>query len=113
MIRQPDGTLAQLPIWMTEDRAAEMMVTEIPRISLATLRELRLELDAWQSLVRDDSSREGEEHATSAVEPSPSRPLCVARATCADRSVRANETVGAGERAPGGDAYGCGGGGER
>jgi hypothetical protein len=39
MIRQPDGTLAQLPSWMTEDRAAEMMVTEIPRVSLVTLRK--------------------------------------------------------------------------
>jgi hypothetical protein len=69
-IRQPDGTLAQLPIWMTEDRSAEMMVAEIPRISLPCLRELRLELDAWQSLVRDDSSRERDEHATPAAEPS-------------------------------------------
>ena len=38
-IRQPDGTLAQLPIWMTEDRAEAMRVmTEIPRIALACLR---------------------------------------------------------------------------
>ena len=44
-VRQPDGTLAQLPIWMTEDQAAAMMVTQIPRLSLACLRELRLELD--------------------------------------------------------------------
>jgi hypothetical protein len=32
---------------------------------LACLRELRLELDAWQSLLRDDSRREGDEHAAS------------------------------------------------
>jgi len=31
-IRQPDGTLAQLPIWMTEDSAEAMAVTEIPRL---------------------------------------------------------------------------------
>jgi hypothetical protein len=48
-IRQPDGTLAQLPIWMTKDRAATMMVTEMPRLSLGCLRELRVELDAWQA----------------------------------------------------------------
>jgi hypothetical protein len=48
---------------MTEDQAAAMMVTQIPRLSLACLRELRLELDAWQSLLRDDSRREGDEHA--------------------------------------------------
>jgi hypothetical protein len=50
---------------MTEERAAEMMVTEIPRLSLACRRELRLELDAGQSLVRDDSGREGDKDAAS------------------------------------------------
>jgi hypothetical protein len=74
-VRQPDGTLAQLPIWMTEDHAAAMMVTQIPRLSLACLRELRLELDAWQSLLRDDPRREGDEHAASAAETWPTRPL--------------------------------------
>ena len=44
-IRQPDGTLAQLPIWMTEDRRSDD-VTEVPRLALACLRELRLEFDA-------------------------------------------------------------------
>jgi hypothetical protein len=34
-VRQPDVTLAQLPIWMTEDQAAAMKVTQIPRLSLA------------------------------------------------------------------------------
>jgi len=62
-VRQPDGTLTQLPIWMTEDRAAAMIVTEVPRLSLACLREL----DAWQSLLRDASRREGDEHAASAA----------------------------------------------
>jgi hypothetical protein len=74
-VRQPDGTLAQLPIWMTEDQAPAMMVTQIPRLSLACLRELRLELDAWQSLLRDDPRREGDEHAASAAETWPTRPL--------------------------------------
>jgi hypothetical protein len=56
-VRQPDGMLAQLPIWMTDDQAAAIMVTQIPRLSLACLRELCLELDAWQSLLRDDPRR--------------------------------------------------------
>src|SRR4029077_3563379 len=56
-IRQPDGTLAQLPIWMTEDSAEAMAVTEIPRLPLAHLRELRLELDTCLSLLQDDSRR--------------------------------------------------------
>ena len=55
---------------MMEERAAEMMVTELPCLSLACLRELRLELDAGQSLVRDDSGREGDKHATSTTKPS-------------------------------------------
>jgi len=37
------------------------MVMQIPRLSLACLRELRLELDAWQSLLRDGSRREGDD----------------------------------------------------
>ena len=57
-IRQPDGTLAQLPIWMTEDSAEAMAVTEIPRLPQAHLRELRLELDTCLSLLQDDSRRE-------------------------------------------------------
>src|SRR5215471_15426544 len=103
-VRQPDGTLAQLPIWMTEDQAAAMMVTQIPRLSLACLHELRLELDAWQSLLRDDPRRKGDEHAASAAETSPTRPLRAQRPTGADSSVRADEAVVASERAPGGDA---------
>jgi hypothetical protein len=103
-VRQPDGTLAQLPIWMTEDQAAAMMVTQIPRLSLACLRELRLELDTWQSLLRDGSRREGDEHAASAAETSPTRPLRAQRPTGADSRGRAEEAVAAGERAPGGDA---------
>ena len=113
IIRQPDGTLAQLPAWMTDERAAEMTVTETPRLFLACLRELRLELDTWQSLVRDDSSRKGDKHATSVTKPSPSRSLCVPRAARADSNVRANEVVGTDELAPGGDTVGCEGGGER
>ena len=72
-IRQPDGTLAQLPIWMTEDQAAVMTVSELPHLSLACLSGLRHELDTCLSLLRDDSRREGNKHAT--VEPMPSRSL--------------------------------------
>ncbi|WP_182912881.1 hypothetical protein [Paracoccus onubensis] len=67
-IRQPDGTVAQLPIWMTEDWAETMMVTERPRLPLAHLRELRLELNACLSLLHDDSRREGgDKHEASAT----------------------------------------------
>jgi len=61
---------------MTEDRAEAMRVTEIPRLALACLRELRLELDACLNLLRDDSRREGvDKHEASATEPPPIRPF--------------------------------------
>ena len=47
-------------------------MTEIPRLALACLRELRLELDACLNLLRDDSRREGvDKHEASATEPPP------------------------------------------
>lgn len=38
IIRQPDGTVVQLPIWMTEDSAEAMMVAESPRPPLTNPR---------------------------------------------------------------------------
>jgi hypothetical protein len=100
-IRQPDGTLAQLPIWMTQDRAAAMTMTEVPRLSLACLRELRLELDTCQSLLRDDFRRAGDEHATPDIKPLLSRPLRAQEGSAdPDSSGRADEAVASGERAP-------------
>ena len=100
-IRQPDGTLAQLPIWMTEDWAEVMMVAEIPRLPLAYLRELRLELDACLSLLRDDSCREeGDTHEGPPTMSPPIRPIRAQEPTGADGSGRANETIATGERAP-------------
>ena len=98
-IRQPDGTLAQLPIWMTEDWADVMMVTEIPRLPLAHLRELRLELDTCLSLLQDDSRREGDKHDASATKSAPIRPLRAQEATDTDDSVRADEAIATRERA--------------
>ena len=61
---------------MTEDRAEAMRVTEVPRLALACLRELRLALDACLNLLRDDSRREGVgKHEACAAEPPPIRPL--------------------------------------
>ena len=74
-IRQPDGTLAQMPIWMTEDSAEAMVVTEVPRLPLLHLRELRIELDTCLSLLHDDSRREGDKHDASATISAPIRPL--------------------------------------
>ena len=104
-IRQPDGTLAQLPVWMTKDLAEAMMVTENPRLSLACLRELRLELYACLSLLLDDSRRAGaDKHDASATEPSPIRPFRAQGPANADGSLRADEVIATGERALDGDA---------
>jgi hypothetical protein len=103
-IRQPDGTLAHLPIWMTEGSAEAMAVTEIPLLPLAHLRELRLELDTCLSLLRGDSRREGDKHDTSATMSAPTRPLCAQGATGTDDGVRAGKAIATGERAPIGNA---------
>ena len=104
-IRQPDGTLAQLPIWMTEDWAEAMMVTEIPRLPLAYLRELRLELDACLGLLRDDSRREGgDKHEASSILSPPIRSLPTQDPTGAGSTVRADEAGATGERAAVGNA---------
>jgi len=113
IIRQPDGTLTQLPIWMTEGWAEALMVTEIPRLPLAYLRELRLELDACLSLLRDDSRREGEdEHDASATISPPIRPFRTQEPPDADGSIRADEAIATGECAPIGNTQRrrCGGG---
>jgi hypothetical protein len=99
-IRQPDGTRVHLPIWMTEEFAETMRITEIPRLSLPRLRELRVELDACLSLLRDDSCREeGDKYDASATEPSPIRPVCAQDSASTDSSVGSDEAVAAGEYA--------------
>ncbi len=48
---------------MMEDRAAAMTMTDAPRLPLACRRELRRELDACQSLLRNDPCCAGNEQA--------------------------------------------------
>ena len=75
-IRQPDGTLAQIPAWMVEEEAAAMTVSDKPRFSLECLRGLRLELDACLNSLRGESRREGDEHASHTARPSAARSVC-------------------------------------
>ena len=104
-IRQPDGTRVHLPIWMTEEFAETMGITEIPRLSLPRLRELRVELDACLSLLRDDSCREeGDKYDASTTESSPIRPVCTQGPASTDSSVGPDEAVAVGEYALDGDA---------
>ena len=65
--RQPDGSLALVPVWMTEVPAAAMAIVEMPRFSLACLRDLRREIDDCLKSLRDDSRRGGDDHAAKAT----------------------------------------------
>jgi hypothetical protein len=59
VIDQPDGTRGLLPVWMTEPSAAQLMMTEVPRLALDALRALRSVVDG--ALLSLSSSRTGED----------------------------------------------------
>ena len=64
VIRQPDGTLAQVPCWMMQEAAAHHVLCPEPLLPLAHLRDLRIEIDALLDLLRSDSKTEkGQEDA--------------------------------------------------
>ncbi|MDR3403543.1 MAG: hypothetical protein P4L99_13680, partial [Chthoniobacter sp.] len=65
--RQPDGSLALVPIWMSEESAASMVIVDVPRFPLVCLRDLRREIDAGLKLLRDDSRRGGDSHGAKAT----------------------------------------------
>ncbi|MER9294792.1 hypothetical protein NKI71_31840 [Mesorhizobium sp. M0510] len=53
--RQQDGSLALVPIWMTEESAAAMTLVGAPRLALSCLRDLRREIDTFLNLLDGDS----------------------------------------------------------
>jgi hypothetical protein len=65
--RQPDGSRALVPIWMTEEPAAAMAIVDVPRFPLACLRDLRHEIDACLKSLRDDSRPGGDNHGAKAT----------------------------------------------
>ena len=63
IVRQPDGTLALLPIWMTGPEAAACQLITAPRLSISSLFELRDLVDGLLTSRRGDSPlREGGDH---------------------------------------------------
>ena len=60
IIRQPDGTLAHIPVWMTRECAAGLVIGETVRLSLAGLRTLRLELDRCLGSLQEAPCLEGQ-----------------------------------------------------
>ncbi|WP_341858097.1 hypothetical protein [Sinorhizobium medicae] len=73
--RQPDGSLALIPIWMTEEIALTMAVREAPRFPLSSLRDLRREVDAGLRFLQSDSRQPGDDHAAQAMPNRPARPV--------------------------------------
>src|SRR5882724_5177862 len=62
VVRQPDGSLAGLPAWMTHDAAAQFEITEEPDFSLDILRSLRIEVDALLGFLSTESQTEKAEN---------------------------------------------------
>ena len=69
----------------------------------AFLRGLRLELDACLKFLRDDSRREGDEHASCATEPSPTRSIRTQQSPRGADRCGADDADATGEHAPDGD----------
>ena len=65
IIQQPDGTRAHVPQWMTQPEAGHMPMHSPPRLSLSSLRELRLVLDAVLSSSNAVQPQGGADEATS------------------------------------------------
>jgi len=61
VIPQPDGSLACIPAWMTEEAAAHYKLSAGPRFSLDLLRSLRAEVDALLGFLQSDSTGEKED----------------------------------------------------
>jgi hypothetical protein len=61
-IPQPDGSIACIPEWMTEERASRFSLTAEPQFSLENLRLLRAEIDALLTFLPTDSTREKDRH---------------------------------------------------
>src|SRR3954471_11481458 len=60
VIRQPDRTLALLPVWMTGPAAASHQLVSSPRLSIESLAEVRALVDALlASSGRESSRRKG------------------------------------------------------
>src|SRR4029077_5245223 len=58
VIPQPDGSVACMPAWMTNESAAHHQLRAEPRLSLDILRSLRAEIDALLSFLHSDSGME-------------------------------------------------------
>ena len=64
-LQKPDGTLALIPAWMSEETARSTAITSSPCLSVDRLVELRVRLDALLASPDGESApHEGGDHAT-------------------------------------------------
>ncbi|MBN8979009.1 MAG: hypothetical protein J0I08_21300 [Rhizobiales bacterium] len=64
VVLQPDGTLALIPAWMSEETARSTAITSSPCLSVDRLVELRVRLDALLASPNGESApHEGGDHA--------------------------------------------------
>src|SRR5580704_3594147 len=78
VIPQPDGSVACIPAWMTDESAARHQLRAEPRLSLDVLRSLRSETDALLHFLQPDprmekAANEAEKgkHSARPVRPAP------------------------------------------
>jgi hypothetical protein len=58
VIPQPDGSVAGIPAWMTDESAAHHQLRTEPRFSLDVLRSVRSEIDVLLGFLQSDSRME-------------------------------------------------------
>jgi hypothetical protein len=74
VIRQPDSSLACLPVWMTQEAASHFEISDKPRFSLDILRSLRTEVDALLGFLLSESKAE-EADNDAPIRKSPAEPF--------------------------------------
>ncbi len=62
VIPQPDGSVACMPEWMTNESSARFTICAEPNFSLEILRSLRAEIDALLAFLPSDSNTEKDGH---------------------------------------------------
>src|ERR1700722_2856145 len=74
VIRQPDSSLACLPVWMTQEAASHFEISDKPRFSLDILQSLRTEVDALLGFLLSESKTE-EADNDAPIRKSPAEPF--------------------------------------
>jgi len=79
VVRQPDGSHACLPAWITHEATAQFEISDEPGFSLDILRSLRIEVDALLGFLPSESKTEKAEN-DAPIRKSPAEPVRGGRA---------------------------------